>query len=870
MEAVTGQKVGAYLLLAELGRGGMGVVWEAWDERLERRVAIKRLKPGTVDPRRAERLRREARIVAQLDHPAIVRILDLVERDDGDWIVMEHVAGTSVASRLGHGPLALGETLAIARDVAAGLAEAHGKGFLHRDLKAENVLVTQGGRGKILDFGLAQLWQAAGDEPAPSGEILGTLRAMSPEQVHGLELDPRSDLFSFGVLLYEMTTGLSPFRAPSDVETLDRVCRHQAAPVTRLEPGVPIELARLIDALLSKERERRPASAKEVAARLAAIERSRGGAGAAETIQPTVDPVALVAQQSTLIGAAPPASSSFADELRPNRRRSWRRGVMLAVALAGLALAALLWQSLPARAPRVVAVAPVVLGMGGGRADAGLVAAAVRAGMLNAVAQLDGLVAVSPDDRSPASDDPADLARVLAAGEVLRARLDCAVETCQLSLELRQGGGRQVARIETIEVPTSEPALVATAVRAAVGRIFPTSRWRPGSADLVVEPEGFARYLAVERAYHNRPAGWSLEQGIAELRVLRRRSPGFLEAYLLEATLLSFRHFDHRDAGDLDAASALLRQAGELAPEDPRVADAAFGVALARGRIDEAEDAFADLERLAPGDAALLARRSQLAERRGDGAAALATMRAAAERRPSWRHLLQLANLEIRQGKGEEARRTLQKVRRHFPDDRESLALLAQLELLEGDPVRAAALYRELVTGEPRFADLSNLGTAELLLGRPAAAADSFRRARTLAPGNAGAVLNLADAELLLGRRAEAARLYRQVVELVADDPTTGTSWQWTSVRAQALAHLGDARGAVEAIRHAEQLAPDNPQLAFEAALVYAVVGDRVSALVSSERALAGGVGSRWFDFPWFNTLRADPAFAEILAKRSP
>jgi tetratricopeptide (TPR) repeat protein len=607
-----------------------------------------------------------------------------------------------------------------------------------------------------------------------------------------------------------------------------------------------------------------------------AIERRGGGARTAEIAQPPTDPTEPVDLQSTLIGGTPPAlsasssSSSFEPALVPERRRSWRRwGVMGATALAGLALAALLWHRLPVHAPRVVAVAPVVLGMGADRADAGLTAAAVRAGILNAVARLDGVVAVSPEDRSPASDDPADLARVLAAGEVLRARLDCAAETCQLALELRQEGGRQVARIETIEVPTSDPALAATAVRAAVGRIFPTSRWRPGTADLAVDPEGFARYLAVERAYRNRPAGWSLDQGIAELRALRRRSPGFLEAYLLEATLLGFRHYDRRDAGDLDAASALLRQARELAPEDPRVAGAAFDIALARGRLDEAEDALASLERLAPGDAALLARRAQLAERRGDGAAALAAMRVAAERRPSWRLLLQLANLEIRQGKGDEARRTLQEVRRRFPDDRESLAMLAQLELLQGDPGRAAGLYRELVAREPRFADLTNLGTAELLLGRPAPAAESFRRALTLAPGNAGAVLNLADAELLLGDRAAAERLYRQVVELVAADPTAATSWQWTSVRAQALAHLGEPKAAVEATRHAEQLAPDNPQLAFEAALVYAVVGDRVSALVSSERALAGGVGSRWFDFPWFATLRADPAFAKLLAKPS-
>src|SRR6185436_7832462 len=153
------ERIGPYRIERMLGRGGMGVVYAAWDERLHRRVALKHLLPEvTGDSRRRECMRREARSIARLDHPAIVQIYDLLETGEGDWIVMQYVDGPTLAERLRRGPLPPAEVVALARDVAGALAAAHEQGLLHRDLKTENVVLTHGGGAKVLDFGLAKLY----------------------------------------------------------------------------------------------------------------------------------------------------------------------------------------------------------------------------------------------------------------------------------------------------------------------------------------------------------------------------------------------------------------------------------------------------------------------------------------------------------------------------------------------------------------------------------------------------------------------------------------------------------------------------------------------------------------------------------------
>ncbi len=247
----------------------MGIVYEAYDRRLDRSVAVKRLLRDHDDPKRRARLRREARTTAQLDHPSIVQVFDLVEDETGDWIVMERLHGTSLATLLESGTVDVDTTLDYARQITRGLAAAHALEIVHRDLKTENVMILPDGRAKILDFGIAKLVGLAGDpsrqlDLSKTGAIVGTGRAMSPEQARGLSVGPRSDLFALGVLLYECLAGVSPFRGATPVDTLARIVSHQPQPVEELAPAVPEGLAELVARLLRKAPELRPASAKDV------------------------------------------------------------------------------------------------------------------------------------------------------------------------------------------------------------------------------------------------------------------------------------------------------------------------------------------------------------------------------------------------------------------------------------------------------------------------------------------------------------------------------------------------------------------------------------------------------------------------------
>lgn len=346
-----GARVGHYWLKRLLGRGGMGEVFLAWDERLDRHVAIKRIRGDRVgDARRRARFRREARAIARLSHPGIVQIFDLVETERGEHIVMEYVEGVALARLLSGAGLGLSFAVAIAAELADGLAQAHGKGILHRDLKTENVIITPTGHAKILDFGLA--YRLEGEEPGgaltESGMLVGTAHAMSPEQARGGELDGRSDLFALGGVLYAMLTGRAPFGGADLSATLRQVVNEAPAPVRAGRPDVPEELGELIARLLAKDPAERPPHAHEVARQLERMARRMSAAAELGAAAPGAHGVAgaqALAAMST--GAVFPPSPPSPEASAPSA----------ALAFASTATAASLLAVEPALAvPRVVVV----------------------------------------------------------------------------------------------------------------------------------------------------------------------------------------------------------------------------------------------------------------------------------------------------------------------------------------------------------------------------------------------------------------------------------------------------------------------------------------------------------------------------------
>jgi serine/threonine-protein kinase len=275
-----GQKISHYEILARLGAGGMGEVWLAKDPRLGRKVALKLLpNEFATDPERLLRFRKEAKAASGADHPNIVVIHEIGESNGTLYIAQEYVEGETLRSRIGQGPIPVLEALDIAHQTANALAAAHSAGILHRDIKPENIMLRYDGFVKVLDFGLAEIQKnevmsknlsSAQTLPANTapGVILGTINYMSPEQTRGHKLDARSDLWSLGVVLYEMLTGQRPFHGESAPDIFVAILEHQPAPLIEFLADPPAQLEQILDKLLDKNREHRYQSSAQLAAEL--------------------------------------------------------------------------------------------------------------------------------------------------------------------------------------------------------------------------------------------------------------------------------------------------------------------------------------------------------------------------------------------------------------------------------------------------------------------------------------------------------------------------------------------------------------------------------------------------------------------------
>ncbi|HEX5758261.1 MAG TPA: protein kinase [Thermoanaerobaculia bacterium] len=867
-----GRTVSHYEVLDQIGGGGMGVVHRARDTRLGRPVALKFLSPQHAgSAAHKERFLREARAASALEHPNICSIYDLGDTEDGGlFIAMALCPGESLKDRIARGPVPADEALRIAQQIADGLACAHSRGIVHRDVKPGNVMVSDDGTVKLVDFGLAKLADD-GDPLTRTGTVVGTTAYMSPEQVLGEPVDERTDLWSLGVLLFEMVTGVRPFRGEREPAVMHAIVSREP-PASALPPEAAPMLAPMLGRLLAKSPAERYQSASEVASdlrRLLALPPARGGGAP--------DPGGA--------GATTWISGSSRRELPPRSALSRlaaaprRWGAALALLSAAALVAALALRDRgPAEAAstslagrKVVAVLPFkdLSGQPGGQLLGDGLSETVSARL----ASVGGVQVVSPSpaDADQVAAEPGSAARRLGANLVLRGAVQRSRDRVRITYAVLDATrGVQVAG-DTVTGPNADLFAMQDRVAESVARSLALKPdWPPerGSPSLATSDQQ-ARYLRAlgHLRRYDREESVAEAMGLLEALVMEAPRSAPVQAALARAYLQKFNLT--REPRWVDLAAEAGESARALDPQNPEV-DVTLGTLHTRtGRPEEAIAAFARALAKQPEHFEALLGLASAQQAAGVPRAAEATFRRAIELRPAyWEGYSKLGGLCVAQGRYELAAAMFRRATELAPDNARAFSNLGATYQLLGELERALAAFKRSLQLAPTALAFSNLGTAEFALGHTEEAAAAFEKAVALTPAHYSVWANLGDAyRWTPALRAKAPAAYARAIELARGElrvnPQDG---RVHSVLALCLAKTGQAAEAERHSREALALAPDSPELLFNAAILATLAGRRAEALAYLARAAEGGYSRALIaGEPELAGLRGEPAFQTIV-----
>ena len=854
-----GQTVGHYQILERLGAGGMGEVYRAEDTKLKRHVALKVLPPEVAgSQQRLARFRREAEVVASLNHANIVVIHSVEEADGVHFLTMELVKGKPLHRVIPRHGLAVDDYFDVAVPLADALSVAHEQGVVHRDLKPDNVMVSDRGVVKVLDFGLAKAvtpepssdtTELATETLTSDGRIQGTVPYMSPEQVRGQEIDHQSDIFSLGVVLHEMATGKRLFRGESSADTVSAILTHEPEAVPDLRPDLPFHLGRIVSRCLAKDRAHRYQSTRDLYEELAGLKRE-------------VD--------SGRIRTGSLSKTRLEGE---ESKKSWLGWVVGTAVIVAAVIGLLITRPPTGGSSTAIAVMPFENLTGD--PNQGYIGDGLSAGLITQLDEISGLSVVGRSETWSLRNDHHTARQIgkklgvdlvleggLLPGDQLRAdvTLTDAKTGRLLWSETFQGSRDEIIEIERRMTNDLTAYLAIPLSRSERRRLARDPTESARAYEFYLQGQQF-----LEDVDSPRSAGFARDLFRQAIRV----DPEFALAHAGLSDALWRGYQLDNDAETLTEAEREAEKALEIDPELP-----AAQVALARayrstGRYAESIGHLRQILAKHPDPAEAYRQLAFSFEAAGDFDSAEENLRFALSLEvDDWHRWNSLGAFHVRRGHYPEARQEFEKAAELAPDDvtwpRENLAAL---HILEGEFQAAVDLFEQIEgpSDDPKL--VANIGIAFFYLDRLDEAEKYFQQAVELRPQSAIEHGNLADLYLRQGREEQARESYRTALRLV-EESLKGVPNDYDLMVSRAL-YAAKVDECEKAVRVADSLQAELPEVGeyhYIRAMAYSLCDQRSGMLEAVGRAVTLGISPELIqEEDEFFAYRSDPDFIEIV-----